>query len=170
MPVSYGHCPFHPHLCQAALCVANYTPPCPPTFQTLVYTHTHTQKKLSRLFKCKCHHTWKVARKCRHSNGGTWQRSARIFSQCESEPCECLGLLCCPTDEKICVNVSLSDLKSLNKHFKAHFGIFEHPRQLICSWIIILNAAHLAGDFLSDPNLFKSPPNQQDFKNWLFSF
>lgn len=103
------------------------------------YTHTHTQKKLSRLFKCKCHHTWKVARKCRHSNGGTWQRSARIFSQCESEPCECLGLLCRPTDEKICVNVSLSDLKSLNKHFKAHFGVFEHHRQLICSWIKIWN-------------------------------
>lgn len=128
---------FHPHLCQARLSVANYTPPCPPTFQTLI--HRERGRMLSRLFKCKCHHTWKVARKCRHSNDGTWQRSARIFSQCESEPCECLGLLRRPTDEKICVNVSLSDFKSLNKHFKVHFSAFKLPHQLthtrIKSWM-----------------------------------
>ncbi len=170
MPVSYGHCPFHPHLCQAcSLCGKLHSSMPTPLSKTLVHT-PHTEKAVLAFLNANGHHTWKVARKCRHSNGGTWQRSARIFSQCESEPCECLGLLCRPTDEKICVNVSLSDLKSLNKNFKAHFGIFEHHRQLIYSWIKILNAAHLAGDFLSDPNLFKSPPNQQDFKNWLFSF
>jgi len=64
-----------------------------------------------------------------------------FFSQCESEPCECLGLLSRPADEKIRVNVSLRDLKSLNKHF----GRFQTPTSVDSFSNQILNVACLAG-------------------------
>lgn len=123
----------HPTSVPGYFCVADYTLSCPPTFLTLIHTHTYTAECCLAFLNANV------------TVFGRWPGSVAIVTvgldgslegfSLELEPCECLGLLCLPSDEKICVNASLSNLKSLNKHFK---HILEYLQTYIMRFILVI--------------------------------
>ncbi len=120
---------------RAALCVANYTPPCPPTFQTLVH-HTHTHRKSCLAFLNQMPPYLEGSQEVSPIvTVGLDSGLQRFLSVWIGALWMSLDYSAAPQMKRFVLMCLLSDLlKSLNKHFKAQFW---HIRNTIVSWFIL---------------------------------